>query len=398
MLMKFPALITAVLFFFVTGISAQDSIFINGSLRGVEEGTRIFFMKKEGNVGTTVAKDSVVNGRFHISYVPGTKAVEQYSIMADGKGFPSMSLKLWAGAGNTITIEGNNKLLYTWSVKSNIPEQKEWHSFVNSNKQEWDAYQKLSVQRSEFITGYRKSDASKEEKTRLKAQIDSVDGLSDKIEYIIRKNNLALLEKGKMTPTRMEVLSSIASAIKWNKAETFRPAVEKLYSQLTSDFRNSVEGQEIALVLYPPAIVKPGEPMFDTLLKDLNGNSYHLADFKGKYILLDFWSFGCGPCHASVPEMKELHEKLKDSLTIVGLNSDNKKMWQQATDLFKMTWKNLSDENENRGIYAHYGVEGIPNYVLIAPDGVVKASWTGYGTGSLKSKIKELTGLSVAIQ
>ncbi|HTG57672.1 MAG TPA: hypothetical protein VL943_15450 [Niabella sp.] len=73
-------------------------------------------------------------------------------------------------------------------------------------------------------------------------------------------------------------------------------------------------------------------------------------------------------------------------------------MWQQATDLFRMTWKNLSDGNENRGIYARYGVEGIPNYVLIAPDGIVKASWTGYGTGSLKSKIKELTGLSASIQ
>ncbi|WP_162817918.1 TlpA disulfide reductase family protein [Niabella yanshanensis] len=396
--MTLSAITTATLSLFLNIANAQDSIIINGNIPGVEEGTRIFFMKKEGNVGTTVAKDSVVNGRFRISYLPGTKETEQYSIMADGKGFPSMSLKLWASAGSSIAVEGNNKLIYTWSVKSNVPEQKEWLYFVNSNKQHWDAYQQLSVQRSELINDYRKSDATKAEKTSLKAKIDSVDNLSDKIEYTIRKNNLDLLEKDKMTPTRMEVLSGIASAIKWNKAETFRPAVTKIYSQLSSDFKNSVEGQEIALVLYPPAIVKPGEPMFDTLLKDLDGNSYHLADFKGKYILLDFWSFGCGPCHASVPEMKELHEKLKDSLTIVGLSSDNKKMWRQATDLFKMTWKNLSDGNENRGIYARYGVEGIPNYVLIAPDGIVKASWTGYGTGSLKSKVKELTGLSASIQ
>ncbi|HTG57673.1 MAG TPA: hypothetical protein VL943_15455 [Niabella sp.] len=300
--MKLSAITTITLSLFLNIANAQDSIIINGNIPGVEEGTRIFFMKKEGNVGTTVAKDSVVNGRFRISYLPGTKETEQYSIMADGKGFPSMSLKLWASAGNTITIDGDNKLLYTWNVKSNVPEQKEWLYFVNSNKQQWDAYQQLSVQRSEFINGYRNSDATKAEKTGLKARIDSVDNLSEKIGYIIQKNNLALLGKGAMTPIRMEVLKSIASAIKWNKAETFRPAVEKIYNQLTSDFRNSVEGQEIALVLYPPAIVKPGEPMFDTLLKDLNGNSYHIADFKGKYILLDFWSFGCGPCHASVPE------------------------------------------------------------------------------------------------
>ncbi len=61
-----------------------------------------------------------------------------------------------------------------------------------------------------------------------------------------------------------------------------------------------------------------------------------------------------------------------------------------------MTWHNLSDGNENRGIYAQYGVEGIPNYVLITPDGRVKATWTGYGPGSLKEKIKGLTGLALS--
>jgi len=393
--MKSSAITTVTLCLFLNIVNAQDSIVINGNVPGIEEGTRIFFMKKEGNVGTTVAKDSVVSGRFRISYLPGTKEVEQYSIMADGKDFPSMSLKLWAGAGCTVEVTGSNKLIYTWNVASDVPEQKEWLYFINANKKNWDVYQALSVQRSKLINEYRRDGRTKEERIKLKAGMDSVDSLSNQINYTIQKNNLALLEKGKITPTRMEVLSSIASAIKWNKTEEFRQPVERIYNQLSPHFKNSVEGQEIALVLYPPTIVKPGEPMFDTLLKDLNGNSYHLADFKGKYILLDFWSFGCGPCHASVPEMKELHEKLKDSLTIVGLNSDNKKMWQQASDLFKMTWNNLSDENENRGIYASYGVEGIPNYVLIAPDGVVKASWTGYRTGSLKSKIKELTGLSV---
>jgi len=396
--MKLSAITTATLCLFLNIVKAQDSIVINGNVPGIEEGTRIFFMKKEGNVGTTVAKDSVVNGRFRISYIPGTKESEQYSIMADGKDFPSMSLKLWAGAGNTVEVTGNNKLIYTWKVTSDVPEQKEWLYFINANKKDWDAYQALSVQRSKLINEYRRDDRTKVERIKLKAGMDSVDSLSKQINYAIQKNNLALLEKGKITPTRMEVLSSIANTIKWNKTEEFRQPVEKIYNRLPPHFKNSVEGQEIALVLYPPTIVKQGDPMFDTLLKDLNGNSYHLADFKGKYILLDFWSFGCGPCNASVPEMKELHEKLKDSLTIVGLSSDNKKMWQQATDLFKMTWKNLSDENENRGIYARYGVEGIPNYVLITPDGVVKASWTGYGAGSLKSKIKELTGLSVADQ
>ncbi len=392
--MRYYTLAVIGILLFAASVSAQKKIIITGQLKGVEEGTKFFLMKQEGNVGTGVSKDSVVNGRFRIEYTPENQGVEQYSLMADGKGFPSMSLKLWAKAGATITIEGNDKLIYTWKVNSNIPEQKEWAYFINANKKDWTEYQQFSAKRNALINQYRDSKLSKEERKAIKKEIDLVDSLSKIPDYTIQKNNLALLQKGKMTPTRLEILNAVASAIKWNGADEFKPAVQKIYTSLGADLKNSAEGQKIALVLNPPKVIKVGQPMYDTLLKDMEGKSYHLADFKGKYILLDFWSFGCGPCHASVPEMKEIHEKLKDRLAIVGLNSDTKKIWEKATEAFKMTWYNLSDGNEDRGIYAQYGVDGIPNYVLIDPDGMVKASWTGYGEGSLKEKITTHTGFT----
>jgi peroxiredoxin len=379
---------------FAASVSAQKKIIINGQVKGLEAGVKLFLMKQEGNVGTGVAKDSVVNGRFQIQYTPDADIVEQYSLMAEGKGFPSMSLKLWAKAGSTITIEGNDKLIYTWKVKSNIPEQQEWSYFINANKKDWTDYQQLSAKRSADIDQYRNGNLSKEERKEIKKEIDAVDSLSKLVDYKIQKNNLALLQKGKITPVRLEILTSVANNIKWNGTEEFRPAVQKIYNNLGADLKNCPDGQKITLVLNPPKVIKIGQPMYDTLLKDMAGNAYHLADFKGKYILLDFWSFGCGPCHASVPEMKEIHEKLKDSLTIVGLSSDTKKIWEQATKMFQMTWYNLSDGNEDRGIYAQYGVDGIPNYVLIDPEGKIKASWTGYGEGSLKEKITTHTGFT----
>lgn len=306
-----------------------------------------------------------------------------------------MSLKLWVAVGQDIVVEGEDKLIYTWKVKSSVPQQKEWAYFLEANKPLWIADQELSVQRHLLVDEYRNGNPSKERCLQLKTGIDSLDALSTQINQKIQKRNLELLQKGTMTPIRVGILSDVANTIKWNKAEALRPAVEQLYAKLPGNLKSSVSGQEISLILYPPKQIKPGDLMADTLLSNIDGKSYHLADFKGKYILLDFWSFGCGPCHASVPEMKALHENLKDSLAIVSLSSDNKKIWKQATDYFKMTWFNLSDGNENRGIYARYGVEGIPNYVLINPEGIVKAAWTGYSEGSLKEKIKELTGFSI---
>lgn len=379
--------------FFVLAGNArpQKTFIIHGQLEGVEEGTHISLIKEEGSVGTEVIKDRVVNGRFHIEYTPDNEEMGRYLIRSFDKGFPSTGLNLWAKPGHNITIKGENKFPYTWDVISDIPEQKEWSYFVQANKLLWNNYQQLSALRSVLRSSEPGPGADPERKKAL----DSLARLSDTFLYKIYERNLTLLQKGSMTPVRLKILDAVANMIKWNHTEAFRAPVTKIYNGLDASLKNSAYGENIANVLYPPKVVKVGEPMYDTVLTDLNGKFYRLADFKGKYILLDFWSFGCGPCHASVPEMKEIAEKLKDSLVIVSLSSDNKKMWKQASEYFKMTWNNFSDGKENRGIYAKYGVEGIPNYVLITPNSMIKGIWTGYAAGSLKSKIKELTNFSV---
>ena len=53
-----------------------------------------------------------------------------------------------------------------------------------------------------------------------------------------------------------------------------------------------------------------------------------------------------------------------------------------------MTWQNLSDLKQSAGLYAKYGVNGIPNYVLISPEGKIMKMWSGYGKGSLKLKMR----------
>lgn len=352
-------------------------------------------MKEEGSVGSEVAKDSVVNSQFHIEYTPNDGDMGRYSIMSFDKGFPSMGLNLWAKAGHTIHITGDNKFVYTWNVKSDIPEQREWSYFVQSNKSLWDEYQKLSALRHYIAEKIYSGNSTDIERKAARISVDSLDSISKVYQYKIYKNNLTLLQKGKMTPTRLEILRDAANEIKWYHTEEFRNPVAKMYSNLSDNLKNSAYAEEIALVLSPPKVVKVGDPMYDTILTDLNGKTYRLADFKGKYILLDFWSSGCGPCYASIPEMNEISEKLKDSLAVVSLSSDNMKMWKKASESLKLMDNNLSDGKENRGIYAKYGVQGIPHYVLITPSGIIKDMWTGYGDGSLKSKIKELTNFSV---
>lgn len=66
-----------------------------------------------------------------------------------------------------------------------------------------------------------------------------------------------------------------------------------------------------------------------------------------------------------------------------------KQHWREASEQHPITWHNWSDGKRGTGIYAHYEQSGIPNYVLISPEGIVIDQWVGYGSGSLKLKIAE---------
>lgn len=86
--------------------------------------------------------------------------------------------------------------------------------------------------------------------------------------------------------------------------------------------------------------------------------------------------------------MKEIQEQYKERLTIVSLSSDTQSRWKAASAQHEMTWQNLSDLKQTAGLYAKYDVRGIPNYVLISPEGKIIKMWSGYGKGSLKLKMR----------
>ena len=59
-----------------------------------------------------------------------------------------------------------------------------------------------------------------------------------------------------------------------------------------------------------PVMVDIGDDMVDADLIDRDGHICHLSEFKGKYILLDFWNRGCGPCMKAFPEAAEIAETI----------------------------------------------------------------------------------------
>jgi peroxiredoxin len=103
------------------------------------------------------------------------------------------------------------------------------------------------------------------------------------------------------------------------------------------------------------------------------GEMVNLSDFKGKYVLLDFWASWCAPCRASNPTLVKTYDKLKNrDFTIIGISVDkNRELWLKAINKDGLTWPNLSNVNGWDEVSNTYGVKAVPQNFLIDPQGII---------------------------
>lgn len=106
-------------------------------------------------------------------------------------------------------------------------------------------------------------------------------------------------------------------------------------------------------------------------LKDSNGKSVSLSDFKGKYVLLDFWASWCGPCKGELPYLHKVNKKFKD-VAIVSISIDKDvEAWKKAIKKDDMSWDQLIVNDSD--IKKKYEIRGVPRIMLIGKDGKILA-------------------------
>ena len=108
-----------------------------------------------------------------------------------------------------------------------------------------------------------------------------------------------------------------------------------------------------------------------------NHRTLKLADLRGKYVLLDFWFVGCGPCHADFPSVKLIHKLYKDKgVLVIGVhnNSSTPEAVREHIVKIGLPFAVAVDHPDGRTIaqFEKHGVpSGYPDYILISPEGKV---------------------------
>ena len=283
------------------------------------------------------------------------------------------------------------KLLERAGQIQNLELQKEFELIQQGSSSETLAYQKAIKDHFEDRMFRRNTSMNEKEWDRTEKIMNQKIAKRDSLEEVVQ---FAQLEAMKTLPANDVWMQILSTMIHSNISPTLKEKIRELYNLRMKDIDRKPDGKRITSMLFPYPVAELGKPIVDGEMLDMQGNIHRLSDFKGKYVVIDFWTTSCGPCIMAIPNIEKFVKRNPD-IVVISLCLSQFSSWRTHPKYQNLPWYNLNDGGGWMGLAKSYTVKAVPTYVLISPDGIYLKQWKGkeiFGEGgTLETYIQQLS-------
>ncbi|GAA4824065.1 hypothetical protein GCM10023331_05700 [Algivirga pacifica] len=349
------------------GVKKDPSYTINAHLTGFEDSTKFYLKSFTDDV--IIDSTHLVDGHLHFS--GKLQKVPQSLSLKSGKGYSFTALYM----GNEEVVLKGDKKDFPYHL---LIETKKT-GFAWQKKLLDDQMKDLHQQRLDTLTKYAYNPNSENPMEAVilgRKQTRGIDAAMDSIEYQY------ILDHPDFEYAMQQLY--------FRRSQFGKEKLQALYEQFSPEVQQSSTGEKLKFYVNHK-IPEIGDDYYDFTALNQEKDSVQFSSYLGKYVLLEFTSNSCLPCILALPDLESITQTYADSLTVVSFQID-----KSESDLLKLlgrhegTWPVLwSGEGADDLIQRTYGVQGVPAFFLLSPKGKVIDKWSGYGEGSLISRMKK---------
>ncbi len=363
-------LLLAVLFFPIACLCAQTKTTITGNVKH-PEGLRLNYRVNEESHSVEVGK----NGKFRIELDLKDFAIVNLSPFsgvpdivtnAEGSHIPVPPMAVYVEPGENVTVDFDTK---EWPIAriSGQKTAKDWGYLYELQ----GALTRMTYENERLRIGYGIERPTPEESEQM-----------DKKKAVLKQQYADRMKAYcESHPDSYITLVQIRNRVRDDAVED----LEKDFRKLSSRIQASAAGKELEHAILAKKNSRVGviAPDFTGMTPD--GKTIKLSDYRGKYVLLDFWGSWCHACRYSHPHLLELFKKYHScGLEFVNVASEyqkelaeKKKTWVKAIQEDGIEdFTHVLDTDENR-IVESYSIQFFPTKILISPTGEIIARWDG---------------------
>ena len=342
-------------------VSAQETCIINGTIADNDTKVKKVSLTRTDELGNqiTVATAKVKRGKYTLTHelVQDAPAL-QYTLTGFGEA-GSIALFVEPGEVAVNTALASNPEQSTVSGTPTNDTYAQYQAILAEAARE--VADKVAALEQQHGQAWTTSPEGKSAIKRLKAQV-AIKTESQVIRFLIEHNASPMMPLV-TEHTLLPKLTDVYAGQMLNAVSTTLHT-HPYYLSL----RNSVLS----------ASMKVGNEVPDITLPLLTGDSKHLSDYRGRYVVLHFWKSDCESSAASLDELMRLHEVIKehqDQFVIISVALDtDKSAWQAAVEskgISRESWLHACDGAGAASPAAKlFGVDNTPKIIVVEPEGL----------------------------